>query len=114
MITALQALRRDKWELAGRVTDGETGKGVVQDSDPVNKREGVYRDEYQGRVVFRSKPYGGMQWNGETGQMEWVQSYPYSKRFGDDDPWSEESKQQWGENQDGTVGDQFGWILKGE
>jgi len=114
MITALQALRRGKWELAGRVTDQNTGKGVVQDSNPVNKREGVYRDEYQGRVVFRSKSYGGMQWNGETGQMEWVQSYPYSKRFGDEDPWSEESKQQWGENPDGTVGDQFGWILKGE
>lgn len=113
MITALQALMRGDWPLAGQTYDHTTAKAVTQDSNPSTKRGGVYRDEYEGRVILRSSPHTGMAWNGETGQMEWVASQPYTKRFGDEDPWSDENKAQWGENPDGPIGDILNWVLKG-
>jgi hypothetical protein len=111
MTTALQALRRNDWEDAGVVA--VKPKPVVQDSNPSAKRDGVYRDVYDGRTVYRSSPHGGMSYNGQ-GQMDWVPSHPYEKRFGMDDPWSLESKEQFGMTEDGNVTDILAWILTGE
>jgi hypothetical protein len=110
MVTALQALRRHKWNQAGTVTEGLI---VRQDSDPSDKRTGIYRDSYGGREIFRSEPYYGMTQN-ENLEMDWVKSYPYEKRFGMDDPWSEEYLQQFGETPDGSITDLMTWVLKGE
>lgn len=81
MVTCLQALQRGKWFLAGAVGDVE----LVQDADPVTKRHsGYYRDG-----VFWSCPYadGGPK----------LESYPYDKRFGTQDP------EEYGYSPDGAV-----------
>lgn len=105
MTTALQALRQNDWERAGRVS---SGKELIQNSDPHDKREGIYREQYNGRTVYRSRPYQGM------GQDGWIPSNPYTKQFGLDDPWSEEYKGQYGETEDGPIVDILAWILTGE
>lgn len=110
MVTALQAIRRGKWELAGTVTEGAE---VIQDSNPEDKREGIYRDSYDGRVIYRSEPYFGMV-QGDDLELQWVPSTPYQKRFGMDDPWSEEYLQQFGETPDGLSIDLVSWMLKGD
>jgi len=110
MTTALQALRRNDWEDAGVVAVNP--KPVIQDSNPSAKRDGLYRDSYDGRTIYRSNPHLGMSYG--EGQMEWVPSHPYEKRFGMDDPWSLESKEQFGMTEDGNVTDILAWILTGE
>jgi hypothetical protein len=110
MVTALQAIRRGKWELAGHVSEGVI---VTQDSNPEDKREGIYRDEYKERVIFRSEPYFGMV-QGDSLELEWVSSTPYQKRFGMDDPWSDEYLQQYGISPDGLSINMVSWMLKGE
>jgi hypothetical protein len=110
MVTALQALRRNKWELAGTVTEGVI---VTQDSNPSDKRTEVYRDIYDGRTVYRSEPHFGMEQD-ENLEMKWIPSHPYTKRFGMDDPWSQESQEQFGVTPDGSVVDMMTWVLKGE
>lgn len=102
MTTALQALMRNKWETAGAVQDGIE---LVQDSNPFTKREKLYRVEYEGRKIYRSNPkvYGIN-----------VESDPYDKHFGMDDPWSDESRARWGETQEGKMMDILAWILNGE
>jgi DNA polymerase type B, organellar and viral len=83
MITALQALQRGKWFLAGAVSETE----VKQDSDPVTKRHsGEYRDG-----VYWSKPYDGW-WEEE--------STPYKNEDQPDDA-------EWGITDDGYVKDHW-------
>lgn len=109
MVTALQALRRSKWELAGTVTTEKDAIEMRQNSDPQDKRYTLYRDTYQGRTIYRSEPEAGMRlWGGE---YVWTPSTPYEKRFGMDDPWSDEVKETYGINQDGYVIDIVSWMI---
>lgn len=108
MVTGLQALRRNDWSLAGRVATGDEVKPLVQNADASDKRTGLYADTFDGRKVFRSLPHFGMD------GVHWVKSHPYEKRFGMDDPWSQEYKEQLGVTQDGLVGDAIYDILKGQ
>lgn len=110
MTTALQALRRNDWEEAGAVA--VKPKPIVQDSDPSAKRDGLYQDVYDGRTIYRSRPHVGMRY--ANGSSEWVPSHPYEKRFGMEDPWSLESREQFGVTEDGNVPDILAWILTGE
>ena len=110
MTTALQALRRRKWESAGAVI--QSPPPIEQNSDPSAKRAGLYRDVYNGRIVYRSSPHVGL--NYLNGGVEWVSSHPYEKRFGMEDPWSQESKELYGITEDGNVSDILAWILTGE
>lgn len=107
MTTALQALRQNDWTRAGSV---KGGKPLVQDSNPADKRRGLFRDG----DIFRTLPHRGMRINPETLQEEWIPSVPYEKRFGMEDPWSDEYKEQFGITEDGSVLDILAWILKGE
>lgn len=101
LTSALQALMWNKWDLAGRVQDASTAKPVTQDADPWTKRHGLRRETYNGRQIYRSMPH--------TFKSE--PSEPYDKRFGMDDPWSEESKAAMGETQEGRIMDILAWIL---
>ena len=112
MVTALQALRRNSWDMAGRVTSGSTAVLLEQNSDPSDKRDGIYPDTYDGRTVWRSRPHYGM--TTKAGEMQWVASTPYTKRFGMEDPWSDEYRARLGETPDGMIGDMLSWILTGE
>jgi hypothetical protein len=105
MVTGLQALRRGKWHLAGKKRDSD--KPVKQDSWFGNKRERLYRDE-DGR--FRSEPFGPV-WNEVLGDWDCV-SKPYRKNFGLEDPFSEESEEEWGVNEDGNIRTQFRELLR--
>ena len=83
MVTAVQALQRGKWFLAGAVSSTE----VSQDSDPVTKRHsGTYEDG-----VYWSRPYEGW-WEEE--------STPYN---GEDQP----DKEEYGITDDGYVRDHW-------
>jgi hypothetical protein len=99
MTTALQALVRNDWETAGRVT---SEKELVQNANPEDKRRDIWLDEsIPGRPLYRSEPLeagrnaiyrhagniGG--WDSITEESFW--SVPYEKRFGLEDPFSEES-----------------------
>lgn len=101
MTTALQALQRNKWELAGQV---QTGVELTQDSDPWMKRSRLVRDTYHGRLIYRSFP--------RTHTFE--PSEPYDKHFGMEDPWSDEFRAQLGETQEGRIMDILSWILNGD
>lgn len=114
MVTALQALRRKDWSLAGSVKDETTAKPVVQNADPRIKRDGLRSENIDGRLIYRSAPHYGMGWNGATGQVEWIKSRPYEKRFGMEDPFSDESREEAGLTPDGAVSSVLSWILKGE
>lgn len=106
MTTALQALRRNRWDQAGSV---ESGVPLIQDSDPHSKRQGLYRDAVDGRTVYRTTPHYGMT-EGE-GRPEWIPSTPYERRIGLDDPFSEEYREQFGITDDGTTLDLLYWVL---
>jgi hypothetical protein len=119
MVTALQALRRGKWGTAGRVVQGDSPEAVpvVQDSDPSDKRQGVCYDICDGRSVWRSSPYSGMiQEEGEDGGFREVvvESCAYQKRFGMDDPWSDEHREQMGVTPDGVIVDVLTWMMREE
>lgn len=101
LTSALQALMWNKWELAGRVQGVEDAKPVEQNSDPWMKRQRLVRENYHGRQIYRSMPH----------DFKSEPSEPYNKRFGMDDPWSEESKAQMGETQEGKIMDILSWIL---
>jgi hypothetical protein len=104
MITAVQALQRNNWELAGHVQVGEDAKPIEQNSDPFTKRQKLRRENYKGRAIYRSLPLG----------VTFEPSEPYDKRFGMDDPWSDEAKAEWGETQEGRMMDILAWILNGD
>jgi hypothetical protein len=104
MTTALQALQRNKWELAGTVLTKEDAKELAQNSDPWMKRMKLVRETYHGRQIYRSMPI----------DFKPEPSEPYSKHFGMDDPWSDEARAQWGETQEGRMMDVLSWILNGD
>lgn len=102
MTTCLQALRRGKWDTAGSVY---TGKPVTQNSNPADKRSELYKDTWNGRTIYRSRPHAyGANAEPEIGLIE---SEPYKKRFGYDDPWSDESREENGISPDGYVSDEM-------
>lgn len=110
MVTALQALQRNQWDTAGRV-DSEPIE-ITQSSDPVMKRDRIYRDTFDGRSIYRTHPYWGLDYYAAP-WGEWIPSHPYEKRFGMEDPSSEEFKSQFGQTEDGNVLDILSWILTG-
>lgn len=95
MISCLQAIRWGNWELAGKVLSNYES---VQNGNPVEKRLGVWRMPLEdGRMVWRSVP-----WNlGKDGEI--ISSTPYAKRFGMEDPWSDEFQGREMLTRDGTV-----------
>lgn len=104
LTSALQALMWGKWHLAGRVQDATTAKPVEQNSDPWMKRQRLTRENYHGRTIYRSMPH----------DFKTEPSEPYDKRFGMDDPWSDENKAALGETQEGRLMDILAWILNGD
>lgn len=113
MTTALQALRRNAWETAG-VVESEPPE-LTQNSNPWQKRiDKLDRCEYEGRVIYRSRPYDGVHWPPDGSGPEWIPTTPYEKRFGMDDPWSDDYKSQYGITEDGNIVDILAWILTGE
>lgn len=91
MITAVQALQRGKWFLAGAVGTQE----LTQDADPIGKRHSGYYED----GVYWSRPFK----DGGPGGLE---SAPYDRRFGQPDP------DEYGINMDGTVKDQWAAMLR--
>lgn len=96
MISPRQALQRGKWGLAGtlgheanEICEGCTGAHLRQDSDPVNKRQGLYKDG----DIWRSSPW-------ETGGAD-IESTPYDRAFGQPDI------EEYGITDDGTVLDSW-------
>lgn len=95
MVTAVQALARGNWLLAGKINHDVA---TTQSSDPSQKREGWYYD----RDILRSRP---------PKNLPFEISHSYTKRFGLDDPWSEESTTILGETQDGKATDLWKEVL---
>ena len=98
MITPLQALQRGKWNLAGTLGHepndscrGCSGAHLAQNSDPIQKRRGLYRSGN----IFRSSPW-------EDGGHPF-ESTPYDRAFGQPEP------DEYGITDDGTVKD--GWRI---
>lgn len=111
MVSALQALMRNDWSQAGLVES--PGQKVTQSSNPHQKRTGIRYDPVRG--VYRSEApwFGqGSGWHRRNGEnVLQVRSSPYAKRFGMEDPWSEESLSQWGIDYDGYVGDAYRFLV---
>lgn len=112
MTTALQALRRGKWWNAGAVETRPVE--LTQDSNPADKRTGLWRSLHDGRIIYRSEPYSGLVEPCDQYPHGVVPSTPYEKRFGMEDPWSDEYQSTLGEHPEGPIGDMLAWILKGE
>lgn len=113
MTTCLQALMQNDWSLAGHVRQTADNTQLFNSANPYMKRvNGWYDPEFN---ICRSDPYGTapksdtMEFNGYTISS----STAYSKKFGLEDPFSEESKGRYGLTQDGYVGDEFRNILVG-
>lgn len=104
VVSATQALAWGKWELAGSVQDVES----LQSSNPSSKRGLLYFDRVDG--VWRTEvkvpefDYERMAYDSE--------SRPYEKRFGTEDPFSNESREALGITEDGTVSEVFRVLLK--
>lgn len=100
MTTALQALIQHDWSLAGMVFDD---KEMEQNSWPGEKRvPKAYLDCEYG--FFRSMPRN----------VEDYVSTEYKKMFGMDDPWSEESMQEFGITPDEFPASGFFRVLRGQ
>jgi len=102
-----QALARNDWETAGFVDQGT----AVQSSDPHIKRTGVYWDN----DCWRTEPWTPsltIDYDEMTSHWE-IESVPYEKRFGLEDPFSWESRELLGVSPDGNIGDLFSFALKG-
>lgn len=111
MVTALQALTRGKWSLAGHVESAP--EPLEQNANPSAKRADPWYDPDM--KVHRTEPrwFGegsGLFYNGKTTIID-VRSTPYEKRFGLDDPWSEESLTIHGITPDGYTGEEFRYAL---
>jgi hypothetical protein len=105
MTTALQALVRNDWESAGHV---EVGKEMVQSANPADKRHNLWLDSTSnpGRPIYRSEPWTAGKnavyrhagniagWDEITDED--FSSVPYEKRFGLEDPFSDEVTQAFG------------------
>lgn len=107
MVSVLQALQRKKWDLAGNV---ETGKLSTQSSAHHQKRWGLWWDPEKG--IYRSIPRWSMGLLGDPNACP--ESRPYEKRFGIEDPWSDESQQALGITPDGSIMDIIHEMMEGE
>ena len=95
MVSAVQALARNKWDKAGTLLADPTAK---QSSNPSKKRSSWYWDG----DMLRSKP---------PVNYPFEPSHPYNKRFGLEDPWSIESITESGETPEGYVSELWKQIL---
>lgn len=95
-----QALNGSGWNTAGEVSHEIN---MVQSASPYTKRSGCswYRDVDPNRIVFRSRP-----------QFSPGPSVPYEKKFGLEDPYSVESRDMLGVDQDGELMMQIGFIMR--
>lgn len=104
MTSCLQALVRGDWDTAGAVNGA---KEMVQNANPEDKRTDIWRDDsIPGRIIYRSEPHevgrnaayrhvGNMsEWNRINDET--YASVPYEKRFGLEDPFSDENTQAFG------------------
>ena len=95
MTSCLQAIRRNKWYLAGHVA--QSGE-MIQNANPYDKRIGAWPVKLEdGRTIWRSEPW--------TLPADNCESRPYQKRFGMADPWSLDRQEYYGITPDGTVPD---------
>lgn len=103
MTSLLQAMQRKDWSQAGKVKHDVT---LHQDSKPNHKRmpKQIWDDDYQ---VYRTFP-----WKKPLDSKMRIESVPYTKRFGIDDPFSDESREELGITDDGTVLDTISWALR--
>jgi hypothetical protein len=108
MTTALQALVRNDWQSAGHVS---VGKEMVQSANPADKRRDLWLDRTDpARPVYRSEPHpvgrnavyrhvgNSSEWD-NLGPDDFA-SVPYAKRFGLEDPFSDENPQAFGVSPD--------------
>lgn len=88
MISAVQALQRNNWTLAGTVIpDAE----LTHSANPKGKRDPKWWiDKTQG--IYRTNP---------RVNVPYEPSHPYEKRFGMEDPFSQEMTENWGITPDG-------------
>jgi hypothetical protein len=96
MVSALQALQRNDWSLAGTLLHND----IHQSSNPGDKRRDAYYDGEYG--VYRSEPLG----NGTAYRGHDETSYPYTGEFGQENPdnqWSDENQDKYGINPDGIL-----------
>jgi hypothetical protein len=107
MITCLQALMRNDWTLAGE----NDPKSMFQSSNPFRKRGKVYHDDTWN--VWRTEII--------RPEYDWAEedyvnvvSEPYVKRFGIEDPFSDESRMENGVTQDGTLSFVYSSLLRNE
>lgn len=113
MVTPLQALQRNDWGLAGFV---EEDKEFTQSSNPGDKRQDAWLDG----ELCRTEPIEFGEGSGtymEPPDYELIldcKSTPYAKRFGLEDPWSDESLQEGGVTPDGYAGEEYRFILRKE
>lgn len=93
MISALQALQRNNWRLAGTLIQNPS---VTQTSNPRLKRMGPFK-----RIdgIIRGNPL--------KLPSELIESVPYEKRFGLEDPFSDETYHNFGMTPDGLPGMMF-------
>lgn len=91
MTTALQALQRNDWNLAGAILPDAFSQ---QSSHPGKKRDDPYFDG----DILRTRP---------KSNNPYEPSYPYEKRFGIEDPFSDVNMERFGMTPDGLVGNIF-------
>lgn len=106
VVTCTQALEWGQWNMAGNVGPKKT----KQSSDPSMKRCNPYWDN----DVWRTEPLTPeLTVNIKDLTSFWeVESYPYEKRFGLEDPFSWQSKEAMGVSPDGVITDLFAFALR--
>jgi hypothetical protein len=88
MISAVQALARNNWALAGTIIEDAE---LTHSANPHGKRNPRwFIDREMG--VYRTTP---------RVNEPYEPSHPYEKRFGMEDPWSQEMSENWGVTPDG-------------
>jgi hypothetical protein len=108
MITCLQAIRRNKWYLAGLVFNNMV---FYQNSNPIDKRIGMFPERSNDdRPIIRTMP-----WSLHNGEYD---TLPYQRRMGLDDPyedpWSLERMEAFGVSPDGYIPDIISDALRTE
>lgn len=106
VVSATQALAWGKWEVAGTIQIAES----VQSSNPSSKRGGLYYDRVDS--VWRTE-VKTTAFDYERGEFI-SGSHPYEKRFGTEDPFSNESREALGITEDGPVSGVFSRLLRNE
>lgn len=102
MVSITQAAQDGwEWSRAGEVSDSVI---LQQNAHPGEKRSGIYYDPE--KDVYRSYPKRPGFFEGGT-----PVSVPYEKRFGKEDPWSDESLEELGIGPDGNVGEIISGVL---